>query len=258
MTGLTVQPVQVGATQFDRASNRQRHRAWRRRSLFRRRTVCRPASTEGGVAVPQPEAIEPTRTCDRRDPWFLCLCLRRRSALLGRGARPDDCQRRSDERSRDEHNASFSHAGPAFLACSAKDISARCPRVSMSAGADCNRAADSGIGEYGRSLRSRVPVAAAARAASTNRGLFPCRSKNSPRTTDARLAPPPVQSVWINPRTRLSVLDRAPSRGAHVSRAEARHLPSGARRHPAVTKNNVNNRIPPRRRTGGRSTAPAR
>jgi len=132
MTGLTVEPVQVGATQFDRASNRQRHRVWRRRSLFRRRTVCRPASTERGVAVPQPQAIEPTRTCDRRDHWFQCLCLRRRRALLGRGARPDDCQRRSDERSRDEHNASFSHAGPAFSACSAKDISARCPRVSMS------------------------------------------------------------------------------------------------------------------------------
>ena len=59
VAGLTVEPVQVGAAQFNRPSNRQRHRAWQRRSgSWCRRTVCRPAATERGVAVSKTQAIE--------------------------------------------------------------------------------------------------------------------------------------------------------------------------------------------------------
>ena len=175
--------------------------------MWWRRTVCRPAATEGGVAVSKTQAIEPTGTCDRRDHWFPCLCLRWRRALLIRGAPARDRQRRPDDRSGDERNPSFSHAGPASSACSMNAISARCPRFSMSAIADCNRPADPGIEECG-------PIPSIAPGCPPHSGLarrtanyFARGRKNSPsrpRSTVRRHDL--IQSTWGNPRTLLLVL----------------------------------------------------
>ena len=93
MAGLTVEPVQVGAAQRDRASDRQRRRARLRWSLCGRRTVrllrgrravAPRTTTKGAIAVCKTQAVQPTGACDRSDHRFLRLRLGR--ALRIRGA----------------------------------------------------------------------------------------------------------------------------------------------------------------------------
>ena len=80
MAGLTVEPSRsaplstTGRPTANGTALGSDGRAWRRtvRLLRGRRTVGRPATTEGAVAVCETQAVQPTGTCDRRDHRFPC------------------------------------------------------------------------------------------------------------------------------------------------------------------------------------------